>query len=129
MYREPMRRIEKHTISCHSYADDTQLYIHCDNNELSIQAAMKQLEHYIADVCKWMTQNALKLIYEKIVFRRTHNLWGTNHNITALLCIGKSVSNHNESIKILGVTMDNIIDNAETCHKYMSIFVQAYGQN
>ena len=106
MYTEPMRTIiEEHNISYHGYADDTQLFIHCDNNELAIKAATKQLEHCIADVCKWMTQNALKLNEEKtdfIIFA-AH----TNHNITASLCIGKSVINPSESIKILGVTLDN----------------------
>ena len=106
MYTEPMRTIiEKHNISCHGYADDTQLYIHCDNNELAIKAAIDQLEHCIADVCKWMTQNALKLNEEKTDFKifAAH----TNHNITASLCIRKSVINPSESIKILGVTLGN----------------------
>ena len=52
-----------------------------------------------------MTQNALKINEEKtdfIIFA-AH----TNHNITAPLCIGKSVINPSESIKILGVTLDN----------------------
>ena len=106
MYTEPMRRIiEKHNISYHSYADDTQLYIHCDNNEISIQAAITQLELCIADVCKWMTENALKLNEEKtdfIIFA-AH----TNQYSTPSLCIGESVINPSESIKILGVTLDN----------------------
>ena len=33
----------------------THSCIHCDNNELSIQAAITQLELCIADACKWMT--------------------------------------------------------------------------
>ena len=89
------------TPTTHSYT----LYIHCDNNELAIKAAIKHLEHCIADVCEWMTQNALKLNKEKtdfIIFA-AH----TNHNITASLCIGKSVINRGESIKILSVTLDN----------------------
>ena len=97
--------LEKHNISYHGYADDTQLYLHCNNNKLLIKAAIKQLEHCIADVCKWMTQNALKLNEEKTDFLifSAH----TNHNISASLCIGKSVINPSESIKILGVTLDN----------------------
>ena len=106
MYTEPMRRIiEKHNISYHSYADDTQLYIHCDNNELSIQTAITQLELCIADVCKWMAENVLKLNEEKtdfIIFA-AH----TNQYSTPSLCIGESVINPSESIKILGVTLDN----------------------
>ena len=121
-----MRRIiEKHNISYHSYADDTQLYIHCDNNEISIQAAITQLELCIADVCKWMTENALKLNEEKtdfIIFA-AH----TNQYSTPSLCIGESVINPSESIKILGVTYSRQqVDNAETHHKHMSILVHAY---
>ena len=97
MYTEPMRTIiEKHNISCHSYADNTQLYIHCGNNELSIKADIKELEHCKADACNWMTQNALNLNEEKtdfIIFA------AHNHNITASLCIGKSVINPSESTK------------------------------
>ena len=106
MYTEPIRTlIEKHNISYHNYADDTQLYIYCHNNEPSIKAAIKQLKHCIADVCKWMTQNALKLNKKKtdFIIYAAH----TNHDITASLSIGKSVINSSESIKILGVTLDN----------------------
>ena len=54
--------------------------MHCHNNELSIKAAIKQLEHCLADVCKWMTQNVPKLIEEKtdVIIFAEH----TNHNIT-----------------------------------------------
>ena len=52
-----------------------------------------------------MTQNALKLnkVKTDFIIFAAH----TNHNITASLCIGKSVINRGESIKILGVTLDN----------------------
>ena len=120
MYTEPMRRIiEKHNISHHSYADDTQLYIYCDNNELSIQAAITQLELCIADVCKWMTENAPRLNEEKtdfIIFA-AH----TNQYSTPSLCIGESVINPSESIKILGV----ILENRLTMQKHMTNICQS----
>ena len=63
------------------------------------------LELCIADVCKWMTRNDLKLDEEKtdfiIIAAHTHQ------DTTPSLCIGESVINPSESIKILGVTLDN----------------------
>ena len=52
-----------------------------------------------------MTQNALKLNERKTDFMiiAAH----TNHIITTSLCIGKSVTNPSEFIKILGVTLDD----------------------
>ena len=70
MYTEQMRTpITKHQMSYHSYTDGTQLYDYCDNDETSIQLAIKRLEHCIADVCKWMKSNALKLNEEKTEFK------------------------------------------------------------
>ena len=106
MHTEPLRiKIEKHNISYHSYADDTDLYIHCINNELSIQAATTQLELCLADVCKWMTRNDLKLneVKTDFIIIAAH----THQDTTPSLCIGESVINPSESIKILGVTLDN----------------------
>ena len=51
MCAEPMRAIiELHNISYHSYTAGTQI-IHCNNNEQSIQVAIRQLKHCISDVC------------------------------------------------------------------------------
>jgi len=44
------------------YANDTQLYISLDpDNELKFSSSLKILEHCIADIRLWMTQNLLKL--------------------------------------------------------------------
>ena len=44
------------------YADDTQLYISLDpDNELNLSSSLKYLEHCIADIRLWMTQNLLGL--------------------------------------------------------------------
>jgi len=46
----------------HLYADDAHLYISLDpENELNWSSSLKNLEHYIADIRLWMTQNLLKL--------------------------------------------------------------------
>ena len=71
--------------------------------ETSIQLAIKRLEHCIADSCKWVKNNALKLNEEKgksIIF----GVHPSQHN-TLSLKIGRNVINLSESLKILGVTL------------------------
>ena len=97
--------ITKHQVSYHSYADDTQLYVHCDNDETSIQLAIKRLEHCIAGVCKWMKSNALKLNEEKTEFI-IFGVHPSQHNNVSLT-IGRNDIKLSESIKILGVTLDS----------------------
>ena len=107
MYTEPMRTlITKHQMSYHSYADDTELYVHCDKDETSIQLAIKRLEQCIADVCKWMKSNALKLNEEKTEFIILGAHPSQHNNLSP--AIGRNVINPiSESIKILGVTLDS----------------------
>ena len=52
--------IVKHNLLYHSYADDTQIYLQCDNNDDAIKEAIHRLEKCIADVCSWMKNNSLK---------------------------------------------------------------------
>ena len=51
--------------SYHSYADDSQIYIVCNNDELSIKQAVKQREDCITDVCEWMRNSSLKINQDK----------------------------------------------------------------
>ena len=56
MYVRPMSEIiNRHNVSCYSYADDSQLYIQCDNNEELIRYAITRLERCISDICEWMS--------------------------------------------------------------------------
>ena len=46
MYTYPLALIfNKHKVECHSYVDDTQVYLHCDNNVASLRYAVHQLEN------------------------------------------------------------------------------------
>ena len=69
MYVHPMSGIARqHHISYHNYADDTQLYISCDNNAESIREAISLLERCISDICKWTGNNSLKINEDKTEF-------------------------------------------------------------
>jgi len=59
---------EKHGVSLHAFADDTQLYLHCRRGDIA--SAATQLERCITDVGCWMSGNRLILNTDK-----TELLW------------------------------------------------------
>ena len=66
MYTYPLILIcNKHKVQYHSYADDTHVYLHCNNNAASLRHAVHQLGNCIFDMCNWMRRNALKLNEDK----------------------------------------------------------------
>ena len=115
--------IEKHDVMYHCYADDTQIYVRCDNNASSRTRAIQKLQNCIGDVCKWMTENALQLNQDKtelIVFSSDK----TPHAIK--MKVGNCDILSKNTVKILGVTLDNqmTLDQhiVTTCKQiYMSI--------
>ena len=106
MYVRPMSEIiNRHNVSYHSYADDSQLYIQCDNNEESIRCAINRLERCILDICEWMSGNSLKINQDKtefIIFSCKSDQY--NH---LSLNIGSEIIHPSKSVKILGVTLDS----------------------
>ena len=41
-----------HDVSCHCYADDTQVYLQCQNTDASIRETTLKLERCIVDICE-----------------------------------------------------------------------------
>ena len=97
--------IVKHNLLYHSYADDTQIYLQCDNNDDAIKEAIHRLEKCIADVCSWMKNNSLKINEDKTEFIIFHK----NKELTTryTLQIGDNSIPLSTSTKILGVSLDS----------------------
>ena len=118
MYMRPFSAImDKHGVRYHSYADDIQLYLKCGNNDISVDDAISRLEMCIKDICKWMSQNALKLNEGKtdfIIFSPKQNQYTTK-----VINVGAIKIPSSKFIKILGVTTDRVLslekDISNTC--------------
>jgi len=83
--------INRHGVTFHSFADDTQLYVHCCREDITTAAT--RIKECIMDVVRWMSANKLKLNTDK-----TELLWtGSRHSICQLHGHGPSIQ--------LGVTM------------------------
>ena len=63
MYAYPLCTIiNEHNLHYHSYADDTQIYMQCDNNENAITDVIVRLENCIKDnISSWMMHNSLQI--------------------------------------------------------------------
>ena len=106
--------VERHNISYHSYADDTQLYIQCDNNEEAVRYTISHLEHCILEICEWMKQNSLKINQDKtkhIVFSSKPDQY---KHIS--LSVGRDIIHPSEYVRILGVTLDSQM----SMHQYIA---------
>ena len=77
----------------HSFADDTQLYLHCCRDDIT--TALTRLKECIMDVGRWMSANRLKLNTDK-----TELLWtGSRHNISQLDGYGPSMQLGADTVK------------------------------
>ena len=93
-----------HGVGAHSYADDSQLYLHCPSTDQSTAAL--SLAECIESVERWMRSNRLKLNSDKTQF-----MWlGSRQQLakieTQSIHIGDHRIKFSTSAKNLGVTFD-----------------------
>ena len=69
--------MNRHNVMYHTYADDIQLYITCENNETSNEEAVNRLQDCISEMSVWMSENALIINEDEaikfIIFRKKQN--------------------------------------------------------
>jgi len=95
----------QHGINFHSFADDTQLYLHCRRDDIT--SAVNRLQHCITDIGCCMSANRLKLNTDE-----TELLWiGSRYNLSVLqgcgsvLHLGSDVVEPTDHVRLLGVTL------------------------
>ncbi len=108
VYMRPLEEImQKHNISHHFYADDTQLYLSFDPSEAN--QAMDRLNKCLADIRSWMSANFLKLNSEKtelLLIGHPKRLAKINN---FRLTIGDSTVKPSTSARNLGVIFDDAL--------------------
>ena len=109
MYSKPIGEIcQRHSLSYHCYADDTQLYMVIKPNDTWDTIAM-QLEACLSDISAWMNANMLKLNQDKtelIIFRPKQKTRSTSD---FHLKIGPNTVKASNCVKNLGVWFDNTL--------------------
>ena len=66
MYTKPVSDItQRHGLSHHSYADDTQLYMTMDHSNNDWRYSLARIELCVSEIREWMNQNMLKLNDDK----------------------------------------------------------------
>jgi len=99
---------EKHGVSLHAFADETQVYLHCRRTDMT-SAAAQLVERCIADVSHSMSANRLKLNTDK-----TELLWvGSRHSLSRQGCrlpvlqLGPDSIAARNNVRLLGVTLSS----------------------
>ena len=110
MYTKPVSDIiQRHGLSDHSYADDTQLYMTMDHSNNDWRDGLARIELCVSEIRKWMNQNMLKLNHDKtelIVF--TSKYKQDLYNDLSIM-IGGTVVDCSLQVKDLVVRFDRVL--------------------
>ena len=114
-YTKPVSDIiQRHGLSHHSYADDTQLYMTMDHSNNDWRDGLERIELCVSEIREWMNQNMLKLNDDKtelIVFASKYKQDLYND---LSITIGDTVVDCSSQVKDLG---SSLIE----CYRYVSM--------
>ena len=110
MYTKPVSDIiERHGLSHHSYADDTQLYMTMDHSNNDWRDGLARIELCVSEIREWINQNMLKLNDDKtelIVFASKYKQDLYND---LSITIGDTVVVCSSQVRDLGVIFDRVL--------------------
>ena len=110
MYTKPVSDIiQRHGLSHHSYADDTQLYMTMDHSNNDWRDGLARIELCVSEIREWMNQNMLKLNDDKtelIVFASKYKQDLYND---LSITIGDTVVDCSSQVMDLGVIFDRVL--------------------
>ena len=95
---------EKHRINFHSYADDSELYVHCITHDVAVTCL--RVISCIRDIDNWMASNGLKLNSDKTQFI----MLGSRQQLAKVncdsICLGNVDIPFSPKVNCLGVILD-----------------------
>ena len=110
MHTKPVSDIiQRHGLSHHSYADDTQLYMTMDHSNNNWRDGLARIQLCVSEIREWMNQNMLKLNNDKtelIVFTSKYKQDLYND---LSITIGDTVVDCSSQVKDLGVIFDRVL--------------------
>ncbi len=109
LYTHPVSEIvSHHALSHHSFSDDNQLYRSAHISELP--SIIDSTQSCISDLKAWMTINKLQLNNDKteMIFIGPSRFLSSEH-IPASISLGSSTIKPSESVRNLGVTLDQTL--------------------
>ena len=101
--------IQRHGLSHHSYADDTQLYMTMDHSNNNWRDGLARIQLCVSEIREWMNQNMLKLNDDKtelIVFTSKYKQDLYND---LSITIGDTVVDCSSQVKDFGVMFDRVL--------------------
>lgn len=124
LYTAPLGRvIKRHALSYHKYADDVQIYIECDVDDIYV--AKVKLENCLSEVREWLLRWSLKINDTKTEFIIFRNRQAKIPNGLSIK-LGSATIQVSDHVRNLGVTFDlelsrerRISDIVRTCNYHL----------